>query len=65
MSWIKRGWRTAAGDPVANQDLWQRVLAAAARHSVEWRWVRGHSGHVMNELVDVLATKAREAFRAF
>ena len=58
--WVRRNWRNAAGDPVANMDLWQRLLAAAARHEIEWRWVRGHSGDVMNERVDRLATEARE-----
>ena len=57
--WVRRRWRNAAGDPVANIDLWQRILAAAQRHEIDWRWVRGHSGDVMNERCDVLATKAR------
>jgi ribonuclease HI len=59
--WIRRNWRTAAGDPVANMDLWRRLLAAAATHQVEWRWVRGHAGDEMNERADRLATAAREA----
>jgi ribonuclease HI len=58
--WVRRNWRNAAGDPVANIDLWQRVLAAAAAHVVDWRWVRGHAGDPMNERVDALATAARE-----
>jgi ribonuclease HI len=58
--WVRRRWKNAAGDPVANIDLWQRILAAAQRHDIDWRWVRGHSGDVMNERCDVLATKARE-----
>jgi len=41
-------------------ELWQRLLAAAKPHQVEWKWVRGHAGDVMNERADVLATKARE-----
>jgi ribonuclease HI len=59
--WVRRNWRTAGGDPVANMDLWRRLLAAAARHEVEWRWVRGHAGDAMNERADRLATEAREA----
>ena len=59
--WVRRNWRNAAGDPVANMPLWQRLLAAAKDHEVEWRWVRGHSGDVMNERADALATAAREA----
>jgi ribonuclease HI len=57
--WVRRRWRNAAGDPVANIDLWQRILAAAQRHEIEWRWVRGHSGDAMNERADGLATRAR------
>jgi ribonuclease HI len=62
--WVRRNWRNAAGDPVANIDLWRRILAAAAQHEIEWRWVRGHAGDVMNERADVLATEAREAMLA-
>ncbi|MFO1027651.1 MAG: ribonuclease HI [Acetobacteraceae bacterium] len=59
--WVRKNWRGAAGDPVANMDLWQRILDANKKHTVEWRWVRGHSGHDMNERADELATAAREA----
>ena len=59
--WVRRNWRNAAGDPVANMDLWRRLLDAAAAHTIEWRWVRGHSGDPMNERADALATAAREA----
>ena len=62
--WVRKNWRNAAGDPVANIDLWQRILEAANRHDIEWRWVRGHAGDVMNERADVLATEAREAMLA-
>jgi ribonuclease HI len=58
--WVRKNWRTASGDPVANMDLWRRLLDAASRHDIEWRWVRGHSGDVMNERVDQLATLARQ-----
>jgi ribonuclease HI len=57
--WVRRKWRNAAGDPVANMDLWQRLLTAAKPHEIEWLWVRGHSGDVMNDRVDVIATQAR------
>ena len=57
--WVRRNWRNAAGDPVANMDLWRRLLDATARHEVEWRWVRGHAGDLMNERADRLATRAR------
>ena len=59
--WVRKNWRTAKGDLVANMDLWQRVLAAAKPHEIDWRWVRGHAGDPMNERADVLATAAREA----
>lgn len=58
--WVRRNWRNSAGDPVANMDLWQRLLAAAKDHEIEWRWVRGHSGDAMNDRADKLATAARE-----
>ena len=58
--WVRRNWRNASGDPVANMDLWRRLLDAAARHDVDWRWLRGHAGDVMNERADKLATLARE-----
>ena len=59
--WVRNNWRNAAKDPVANMELWQRLLAAAKPHDVEWKWVRGHAGNVMNERADVLATRARQA----
>lgn len=55
--WRKNGWKTAAKKPVKNADLWQELDALAAKHSVEWRWVKGHSGHPENELADELANK--------
>lgn len=58
--WVRRNWRNASGDPVANMALWRRLLDAAKPHTVEWRWVRGHSGDTMNERADVLATAARQ-----
>jgi len=58
--WVRRNWRNAAGDPVANMDLWRRILDAARGHEIDWRWVRGHAGDVMNERADVLATAARD-----
>ncbi len=58
--WVRRNWRSSSGDPVANMDLWRRILDAAARHTIDWRWVRGHAGDAMNERADRLATGARE-----
>lgn len=54
-NWKRRQWRTAQRKPVKNVELWQAMDAAAARHSVDWRWVKGHSGHAENERVDALA----------
>lgn len=62
--WQARGWRTADGKPVKNQDLWQRLVQAASRHRIEWHWVRGHAGHAENERVDQLARAAAEALRS-
>ena len=59
--WVRRNWRNASGDPVANMDLWRRLLEAVKPHDIEWKWVRGHAGDVMNERADRLATAAREA----
>ena len=53
--WRARGWKTAARKPVKNQDLWQALDAEVARHDIDWRWVRGHSGVEENERADALA----------
>ena len=55
--WKRNGWKTAAGKPVKNADLWRELDSAAAQHRVEWRWVRGHSGHRENERADELANR--------
>ena len=57
-NWKKRNWQTAAKKPVKNVDLWQRLDAAAQTHEIDWHWVKGHSGHAENELVDQLANDA-------
>lgn len=61
--WKRNGWKTAGRKPVKNVDLWQRLDAAAARHEVEWEWVKGHAGHAENERADRLAREALERFR--
>lgn len=61
--WQRRGWKTAAGKPVKNADLWERLNAALAPHQVEWQWVKGHAGHAENERVDSLARAALEDYR--
>ncbi|HZD25567.1 MAG TPA: ribonuclease HI [Alphaproteobacteria bacterium] len=60
--WKRNGWRTADRKPVKNVDLWQRLEAALQRHEVEWRWVRGHSGHDGNERADLLARQGLDAY---
>ena len=63
--WIRRGWKTAGGAPVKNRDLWERLHAAAARHHVDWRWVKGHSGDPGNERVDQLARAQALKFKEY
>ena len=60
--WKRRGWRTAARKPVKNEDLWRRLDELAAAHEVQWRWVRGHSGHDGNEQADRLANRGIDEF---
>ncbi len=60
-AWKKRGWRTASRQPVKNEDLWRALDEEAARHQVEWVWVRGHAGHVDNERADLLARRGIES----
>ncbi len=58
-NWRKRHWKTAGGKLVKNLELWQELDAAVKQHTeVTWEWVRGHSGHPENELVDQLANRA-------
>ena len=55
--WKRRGWLTADKKPVKNEDLWRRLDEARQRHDVQWRWVKGHAGHELNELADALARR--------
>ena len=55
--WKKKGWKTAAKKPVKNQDLWMRLDELSQFHNVNWKWVKGHSGHRENEIADLLANK--------
>ncbi|AGH48005.1 MULTISPECIES: ribonuclease HI [Sphingomonadales] len=56
--WLRNGWKTSDRKDVKNADLWQRLLAAAEPHRVEWVWVKGHAGHPDNERADKLASDA-------
>ena len=62
--WKARGWRTADKKPVKNEDLWRRLDEARLRHDVDWRWVKGHAGHDLNERADALARKGLQETRA-
>ena len=62
--WKRRGWLTADKKPVKNDDLWKRLDAARQRHDVDWRWVKGHAGHELNERADALARQGLEETRA-
>ncbi len=61
--WVRRGWKTAGGDPVKNRELWERLHAATGRHRIDWRWVKGHSGDPDNERVDMLARNQALRFK--
>jgi len=56
-NWKKRGWKTAAKKPVKNKDLWVMLDEAIARHQIQWKWVRGHTGVPGNEEADALANQ--------
>ena len=55
--WKKKGWRNSAKQPVKNADLWQQLDKETERHTIEWHWVKGHSGHQENEIADQLANR--------
>ena len=57
-NWKRSNWRTSDKKPVKNVDLWQRLDVERQRHTVEWHWVKGHSGQRENELADDLANQA-------
>ncbi|HMN73345.1 MAG TPA: ribonuclease HI [Rhodoblastus sp.] len=61
-NWKKRGWKTADRKPVKNVELWQRLDAAAERHDIHWKWVKGHAGDTMNERADLLARTGMKPF---
>jgi ribonuclease HI len=54
-NWKKSNWQTAAQKPVKNDDLWRRLDSAIQTHTIDWRWVKGHSGNQGNERADALA----------
>ncbi|MCG8451555.1 MAG: ribonuclease HI [Spirochaetales bacterium] len=60
--WVAKGWRTAAGKPVKNKDLWLMIKDANDRLDIDWTWVKGHAGNEWNERCDVLVGLQRELF---
>jgi ribonuclease HI len=64
VGWKRNGWRTADKKPVKNAELWHRLDLAAARHDIDWRWVKGHNDDVMNVRADALARKGMRGFHA-
>jgi ribonuclease HI len=64
VGWKRRGWKTADKSPVKNVDLWQALDSEAAKHKIEWLWVRGHNGHPENERADALARRGVDQARA-
>ncbi|MDO4434909.1 MAG: ribonuclease HI [Cardiobacteriaceae bacterium] len=62
--WKQKGWRGANQQPIKNQDLWQELDQLVQAYEIEWRWVKGHSGHKDNERVDELANQAIAQWRA-
>lgn len=60
-NWKKNNWKTSAKKPVKNVDLWKQLDSACARHNIVWHWVKAHSGHPENELVDDLARDAAQS----
>jgi ribonuclease HI len=61
--WKKNGWKTADRKPVKNEELWKRLDAALKQHKIEWKWVKGHAGDVMNERADELARAGMAPFK--
>lgn len=63
--WLRRGWKNSQGQPVANRDIWEPLFALVlnSSRSITFSWVKGHSGDVMNDLVDALATVAADSQR--
>lgn len=58
VKWIAKNWKASSG-PVANQDLWKKLLVVIKPHQIKWHWLKGHAGDINNHMVDVLAKRAR------
>ena len=57
-SWKNNGWKTAKKSPVKNKELWIKLDSLVANHDIDWKWIKGHSGHPQNERADELANEA-------
>lgn len=57
-NWIKKGWKTASGEPVKNKELWQELYDLTKKHKVEFIKVKGHSDNEFNNRCDELARNA-------
>lgn len=62
--WKRKNWQTSARKPVKNADLWREIDSLASQHAVDWRWVKGHSGHAENERVDDLANRGIDELKS-
>lgn len=60
-AWLDRGWKTSAGKPVKNRDLWEELISQVKPHDITWTWVKGHAGHPENERADELACMAADS----
>ena len=58
VKWQRNGWKNSKKQPVANADLWRPLVELVNSGEVRFRWVKGHSGDPMNDLVDQLAVEA-------
>lgn len=56
--WRKNNWKNSQKQQVMNKDLWLKISDLSALHTIEWKWVRGHDGHIENERCDMLARQA-------
>jgi ribonuclease HI len=63
-NWKKRDWKTASKTPVKNADLWKKLDKLNQKHTIDWHWVKGHSGHPENERADELANQGINALRS-
>jgi len=63
-TWVKRGWKTTRGEPIAHKELWTKIIAIVAARDVSFKWIKGHSGDKYNEMADKLANMALKIERS-